>query len=102
MLEGAACWLIGLWCQAAALDKPTAAVVQAAYEREAAAGSAKHDRNLEIVSLDCSTMTADGEHLCWVTFTSKADTARQLYFDVASVAYSGGNWVLRSGLCKPR
>lgn len=100
MLELATCWLLGLSCPAPAPVKPTVAIVQAAYDQEASQGSTKHDKNLEIVSLDCSTMTGDGDHLCWITFTSKADAARVLFFDVASVANSAGTWRLKSGLCR--
>ena len=100
MFDGVACWLLWMSCQPPAPVKPTVEIVQAAYEREAGRSVSKHDKDLQIISLDCSTTSADGDHLCWITFTSKSDKARALSFDVASVANAGGVWTLKSGLCR--
>jgi hypothetical protein len=79
---------------------PTVAIVQAAYEREAASAAARHDKNLEIVAVDCNSGKIEREYLCWVTFTSKNDPAQTLYYDVAAVAGTETDWVLKSGLCR--
>ena len=100
MLDVATCWLLGLSCPPPARTEPTVQIVQAAYEREAQRGSAKHDKDLAIVSLDCTAAATAGEHLCWVTFTSKTDKAQALFFDVASITRDGDAWTLKSGLCR--
>ena len=49
---------------------------------------------------DCSAGPTGGQYLCWLTFTSNADPAQPLYFDVAVVERNGEAWDLKSGLCK--
>jgi len=84
----------------AATQEPTLAIIQAAYEREASKGDPRHDKNLQIVTLECSTGKIAQEYLCWVSFTSRTDATQTLYFDVAAVAETPEGWVLKSGLCR--
>ena len=86
--------------QSLAAIEPSVAVVQAAYEREAARDDPRHDKNLEVVAAECGTSQISGRFLCWVTFTSKVDPARTLYYDVAAVENENGGWKLTSGLCR--
>ena len=80
---------------------PDLAVIQAAYEREASAGSALHDKDLQVLQANChDTSTKTAGYLCEVTFISKADPAERLYFDIVAVAREGDGWALKSGLCK--
>ena len=100
VLAAAACWLLGVSCPPPALAKPTIEIVRMAYEREAARNAAKHDKDLEIVAAECSTMSADGEYLCWITLTSEADATRAQSTDVATLTNAAGVWTLIGGLCK--
>jgi hypothetical protein len=90
------CALGALSCDAA----PDAAVIQAAYEREASAGSALHDKDLQVLQTKCHDNGTD-QFLCEVTFISKGDPSERLYFDIVAVArVATGAWELKSGLCK--
>ncbi len=92
-----ACAAAGLACGAA--SAPTLATIQAAYEREAAGGSALHDKGLKVIEAACDG--ASGERfLCQVTFLSGDDPTERLYYDVVAVARSDSGWELKSGLCK--
>ena len=64
--------------QSAAAIEPSVPIVQAAYEREAARDDPRHDKNLEVVAVECGSAKIPGQYLCWVTFTSKVDPARSL------------------------
>ena len=86
--------------QSAAAIEPSVPIVQAAYEREAARDDPRHDKNLEVVAVECGSAKIPGQYLCWVTFTSKVDPARSLYYDVAALEVANANWTLTSGLCK--
>jgi hypothetical protein len=92
-----ACALAGFACGAGAV--PDAAIVQAAYEREAASGSALHDKGLRVIEAVCGDPD-NGRFLCQVTFLSTDDPNERLYFDVVAVARSEPGWELKSGLCK--
>jgi len=89
------CALIAMSCNAT----PDVAVIQAAYEREASAGSSLHDKGLQVLQAKCHDNSADG-FLCEVTFISKGDPSERLYFDIVAVARIGDDWTLKSGLCK--
>jgi len=89
------CALVAMSCGAV----PDIGVIQTAYEREASAGSALHDKGLQVLQAKCHDASAD-KFLCEVTFTSKDDPAGRLYFDIVAVARAGEGWELKSGLCK--
>jgi hypothetical protein len=88
------CALIAMSCNAA----PDIAAIQTAYEREAPAGSALHQKGLQVLQAKCRDDGAD-KFLCEVMFILKGDPERP-YFDVATVAQAGEAWELKSGLCK--
>jgi hypothetical protein len=75
------------------------AAIQAVYEREASAGSALHDKDLQMLQAKCHEDGANG-FLCEIRFISKGDPAGRLYFDIVAVARAGDGWELKSGLCK--
>ena len=89
------CALVAVSCYSA----PDIAAIQAAYEREASAGSTLHDKGLQVLQTKCHDDSAD-KFLCEVTFISKSDPTERLYFDIVVVARAGGSWELKSGLCK--
>jgi hypothetical protein len=89
------CALIAMACN----PVPDHTVIQAAYEREASAGSALHDKGLDVLQAKCHDNGADG-FLCEVTFISKGDPTERLYFDIVAVARAADGWELKSGLCK--
>jgi hypothetical protein len=89
------CALVAAFCA----PIPDVAAIQAAYEREASAGSKLHDAGLQILQAKCHDRR-EGGYLCEVTFTSKGDPAERLYYDIVSVASRGDAWELKSGLCK--
>jgi hypothetical protein len=89
-----ACSLVGWLCSAA----PDAAIIQAAYEREAAAGSSLHDSGLRVLNAKCHG--GDSGYLCEVTFAASNDPNGRLYFDIVAVARRNDDWTLTSGLCK--
>jgi hypothetical protein len=95
-------WMFRFVCALAAVSfcdvSPDIAVLQSAYEHEAASGSTLHDKNLQILKAKCHD-AANG-FLCEVMFISKGDPGERLYFDIVSVARSGDAWELKSGLCK--
>jgi hypothetical protein len=122
MWQGAewVCALVAMSCNA----EPDLAAIQTAYEREAAAGSALHDKGLQVLKAQChrndstdnkgtdnkgannNGSTKNGtannggaEFLCEITFISKADPERP-YFDVIDVSRAGEGWELKGGLCK--
>src|SRR5882724_9842052 len=90
-----ACALVGLACEAV----PSAAIIQTAYDREAAAGSALHDKDLQVLEAKCHDNAPD-RFLCEVTFISKTDPSERLYFDIVAVARTRDGWELKSGLCR--
>jgi hypothetical protein len=75
------CALVAMACN----PLPDYAAIQAAYEREASAGSPLHDKGLEVLQAECQDNGADG-FLCEVTFISKGDPTERLYFDIVAVA----------------
>jgi len=79
------------------IEPPSAAVIQAAYLAESAAGRIAHDPSLEITSADCTA--GDGSYLCWVKYRSSASAALQ--FDVVDLKRERAGWRLTSGLCLP-
>jgi hypothetical protein len=89
------CALVAMSCGAL----PDSSVIQSAYEREASAGSALHDKGLQVLQSKCHADGADG-FLCEVTFISKGDPTERLYFDIVAVVRAGDGWALKSGLCK--
>jgi hypothetical protein len=89
------CALVALSCGAV----PGAAVVQSAYDREQAAGSALHDDSLQVLQAKCRD-DGTGKYLCDITFISKKDPAERPFFDIVSIDRVGGGWELKSGLCK--
>jgi hypothetical protein len=89
------CALVAVSCYSA----PHIAAIQTAYEREASAGSALHDKGLQVLPTKCHDDSAD-KFLCEVTFVSKSDPTERLYFDIVAVARAGEGWELKSGLCK--
>jgi hypothetical protein len=89
------CSLGGLSCDSV----PTVPVVQAAYEREASAGSSLHDKGLKVLTTKCHD-GAGGQFLCEVMFVSNGDPSERLYFDIVAVARTHDGWELKSGLCK--
>jgi hypothetical protein len=98
-VAGWLCALVAISCK----PVPDIAVIQTAYEREAAAGSALHDKGLQVLQSKChdaGSSTGTGGFLCEVTFISKGDPEQRLYFDIVAVARAGAGWELKSGLCK--
>ena len=117
MWQGAkwVCALVAMSCN----PEPDLAAIQTAYEREAAAGSALHDKGLQVLQAQChrnegtdnkgannngtgnKTAANNGtaEFLCEITFISKGDPERP-YFDVIDVSRAGDGWELKGGLCK--
>jgi hypothetical protein len=119
MWQGAkwVCALVAMSCNA----EPDLAAIQTAYEREAAAGSALHDKGLQVLQAQCHRTEGTGNNtstgnkstgnnsgtendgtakfLCEITFISKGDPERP-YFDVIDVARAGDGWELKGGLCK--
>jgi hypothetical protein len=90
-----ACWLIGASCAAL----PDITVIQAAYEREASAGSSLHDKELKVLKAKCHDNNSN-RFLCEVMFISVSDPTQRLYFDIVDVARTAEGWELKSGLCK--
>ena len=88
------CSLVGWLCGAA----PDAAIIQAAYEREASSGSSLHDIGLRVLNAKCHG--GDSGYLCEVTFTASSDPNGRLYFDIVALAHANDAWTLTSGLCK--
>jgi nickel-dependent lactate racemase len=80
--------------------EPSVANIQAAYEREAAREAARHDKDLEVLSADCSRAASSPQFLCWVTYASKNHSPRQLNYDVVTMERKGDEWELQGGLCK--
>jgi hypothetical protein len=118
MWQGAkwVCALVAMSCN----SEPDLAAIQTAYEREAAAGSALHDKGLQVLQAQChrndgadnksgtdnngsnkngSDNNGTDKFLCEITFISKGDPERP-YFDVIDVARAGDGWELKGGLCK--
>ena len=89
------CALVAMSCNAV----PDYTTIQAAYEREASAGSLLHDKGLDVLQAKCHDNGGDG-FLCEVTFISKGDPSERLYFDIVAVARTADGWELKSGLCK--
>jgi hypothetical protein len=89
------CALVALSCK----PVPDIGTIQSAYDHEASSGSTLHDKGLQVLQAKCHDASAD-KFLCEVTFTSKDDPARRLYFDIVAVARAGDGWELTSGLCK--
>ena len=79
---------------------PSVAAIQAAYEREAVRSQARHDKDLEVMSADCSRAPSGSQHLCWITYVTRSDPRRALSYDVAALEPSVEGWVLKGGLCK--
>jgi hypothetical protein len=92
-----ACSMTGLFCDVGSV--PTAATIQAAYEREESQAGARHDKGLRVIEAKCDDGSG-GRFLCQVTFLSKDDPDERLYFDIIAVARADRGWELRSGLCK--
>jgi hypothetical protein len=93
-----ACSVLGISCG----PQPNIAVIQTAYEREEAAGSTLHSKDLKVLEATCHD-NAGGPFLCEVTFTvasTSQDPDQRLYFDVIAVARTPDGWVLKSGLCR--
>jgi hypothetical protein len=90
-----ACSLVGLSCGSV----PDMGMIQAAYEREASAGSNMHDKDLKVLKAKCHN-TDSGPFLCEVMFISNSDPSERLYFDIVAVARNSDGWELKSGLCK--
>jgi hypothetical protein len=89
------CALVALSCGAA----PSVAVIQSAYDREAADGSKLHDKTLQVLQAKCRDDGTD-KYRCEVTFISKNDPIERPYFDIVAVARVAGGWEFKSGLCK--
>jgi hypothetical protein len=89
------CTLMAMSCGSV----PDIAAIQTAYQREASAGSALHDKGLQVLQAKCHDGNTDN-FLCEVTFVSKSDPTERLYFDIVAVARAGDGWQLTSGLCK--
>lgn len=84
----------------AAAGEPTVDIIQAAYEREAQRGDARHDKDLRIQTVECNQGKIEHEYLCWISFISNADPKGAVSFDVAAVEETGDGWLLKSGLCR--
>lgn len=91
------CLQLGLSCPADSV--PSLSTIQAAYEREASAGSNLHDTGLKVIESKCHD-SFNGPFLCEVTFVSVTDPNERLYFDIVAVARTSDGWELKSGLCK--
>jgi hypothetical protein len=96
LAAGWICALIGVTCDA----RPGIAAIQTAYEREASAGSALHDKGLQVLEAKCHDRGGNEGFLCEVTFISKNDPTERLFFDIVAVAPADTGWQLKSGLCK--
>jgi hypothetical protein len=94
-VAGWICALVAISCRPA----PDIAAIQAVYEREASAGSALHDKDLQMLQAKCHEAGANG-FLCEITFISKGDPSERLYFDIVAVTRAGDGWEFKSGLCK--
>jgi hypothetical protein len=88
------CALLSMSCSSI----PDVAAIQTAYEREASALSALHDNGLQVLQAECHD-DGTNKFICELTFITKGDPERP-YFDIVSVARTGGGWELKSGLCK--
>lgn len=97
------CALVALSCGAlVALSygaAPGIAVIQSAYDREAAAGSKLHDNTLHVLQAKCHGYGTD-KYRCEVTFISKRDPTERQFFDIVAIARVADGWELKSGLCK--
>ena len=94
---GWACSVVGLACSSV----PNVAVIQAAYEREAAARGQLHDKGLQVRTTKCQD-NSGGPFLCEVTFISNKDPNKgdeRVYFDFVAIARTADGWELKSGLC---
>ena len=96
LTAGWMCTLIGVACGAV----PDIAIIQTAYEREASAGNALHDKGLQVLEAKCHEPNGADAFLCEVTFISKSDPTERLYFDIVAVVRVRDGWQLKSGLCK--
>jgi hypothetical protein len=91
------CAIISARCgMAGAPDAPN---IQSAYWRESSNGSELHDKGLQVIAAACNAHV-EGTYLCEISFVSNGDPDQRLYFDVVAVARTGGEWELKSGLCK--
>ena len=93
-----ACSVVGISCGLL----PDVAVIQTAYDREEAAGSTLHSKDLKVLQVKCHD-NPGGLLLCEVTFTvanAGQDSDQRLYFDVVAVARTPDGWALKSGLCR--
>jgi len=88
------CALVAMSCN----PGPDISAIQAAYQREASAGSALHDKGLQVLQARCRDDGTD-KFICELTFMLKGDPERP-YLDIVSVARAGEGWELKSGLCK--
>jgi|GEM_PF-1787692 hypothetical protein len=90
------CALVALSCEA----PPDVAVIQSAYDREAAVGSKLHDKTLQVQQATCRDNGTD-KYRCEITFISKSDPTGLQFFDVVALARVADGWEIKSGLCKP-
>jgi hypothetical protein len=92
------CSLVGFACSSV----PNVAVIQTAYEREAASGSKLHDKDLQVLTAKCHD-NSDGPFLCEVTsFRTKTRTrgTRASISNIVAVARTADGWEPKSGLRK--
>jgi hypothetical protein len=81
-------------------DGPTIGETQEAYDREAAAGGALHDKDLKVVGVHCRG-GADRRRWCQVSFIEQSGDPDRVFFDAALLERNDHrSWKLLSGLCR--
>ena len=79
--------------------EPDLDAIQATYDFELRAGDPAHERDLKLVKAKC-LKGQDPSYICFVSFLSAADPDGRIYNNVTEIAYIGGAWSLKTGLCK--
>jgi hypothetical protein len=97
----ALCWAaVSTRARGEASGPPTVADLQGAYDNEARGDSALHDKDLEILGLDCHTI-GPSRFVCDVGFVETGGEPGRVYLDAALVErLPGQGWKLLRGLCR--
>ena len=89
-------------CISAKAAVPTASSVQQAYERARndPDSNPQHIYALDITHTLCTSISGSDRFACQIDFVRHDSPNERLYFDVVTVGWQNGQWVLLSGLCK--
>ena len=79
--------------------RPSIGDLQRAYDREAADGGNKHDKDLVIVGVDCAASGAT-RYICQVGFKRSEENSDRVYLDAALLERQSEGWKLLRGLCR--